>query len=170
MSRTVATLVVLLLGCAPRAEPGDSVPTPALGTVEGAETVGVVRVVGSAPMNVQLVLQPDTGRAIGITGPLRGEIERLAGIRIAVVGEIAASADPLVDRAIDVTRYTIVSVDGRPVVTGEIVAIDAGTARLRTESGEQIELRGVPESFRVGQKVWVQGPQSLTVQSYGLIR
>jgi hypothetical protein len=61
-------------------------------------------------------------------------------------------------------------VNGRPVVVGEIVTISGGTAQLRTEAGEQIELRGVPESFRVGQRVWVQGPQSLTVQSYGLIR
>jgi hypothetical protein len=161
---------MLVLGCAPRGEPADSVPSPAGAVPSGAGTVGTVRIVGSAPMNVQVVLQPDTGRSISLTGSLRAELEQLAGARVAVEGEIARSADPIVDRSIEATRYTILAVNGRPVVTGEIVSMNAGIARLRTESGEQIELRGVPDSFRVGQKVWVQGPKSLTVQTYGLIR
>ena len=52
----------------------------------------------------------------------------------------------------------------------EIVAIEGGRVRLRTRTGEEVYLSGAPEGFRVGQKVWVQGPTSIAVQSFGTIR
>ncbi|MEX0912315.1 MAG: hypothetical protein WD737_02375 [Gemmatimonadota bacterium] len=158
----------LLLGCGPQGQPADSVP--AGGDSRAPDAVsGVVRVVGSAPVNVQVVLQPQGGSAIRLTGPLSAELEQLSGATVRVQGEVTAAPDPLVDRQIEATGYEILEIDGAVVVMGEVVAISGGVARLRTARGLEVRLTGVPDELEVGQKIWVQGPQSLTVQSYGII-
>jgi hypothetical protein len=164
----LALAALLLMSCAPPPEPADSIPPAAAGEPE--TVVGIVRIVGSAPVNVQVVLEPQAGRSIRLTGPLVGELRRLAGVEVAVHGRLGRSPDPIVDRQLEAAGYEIVAVDGRSVVMGEIVSLAGGRAELRTDSGQVVTLSGVPQEFRVGQKVWVQGPQSLTVQSYGLIR
>jgi hypothetical protein len=169
MTRIATPLwLLLLVACTPPGEPPDSIPAP--DTAAGEPVRGTVRVVGSAPVNVQVVLQPPSGRALRLVGPLAGELERLAGVEVAVRGRVEPSPDPMVDRQLRVAGYEIVSVAGRPVVMGEIIAIQEGWVRLRTEAGEEVFLSGAPSQFRVGQKVWVQGPRSIAVQSYGMIR
>jgi hypothetical protein len=173
MIRSVAALLAVLLGCAPPGEPADTLTPGAAvpdGSAAGNELVGVVRVVGSAPMNTQIVLQPEEGGAVRLVGSLADELEQLAGATVAVEGPVGPSPDPLVDRELTAVGYRIVEVNGRAAVVGEVVSTENGNARLRTAEGDEVYLTGVPESFRVGQKVWVQGPRSLTVQSYGLIR
>ncbi|MQA89942.1 MAG: hypothetical protein GEU90_06885 [Gemmatimonas sp.] len=173
MLRLFTFLTVVLLGCAPRGEPSDSLSpgTRAAGR-EGRENilVGVVRIVGSAPVNLQVVVQPEGERTVRLLGPLVPELENLAGVRVAVEGDITESPDPIADRQLEATRYEIVEVDGSPVVMGEIISVSDGNARLRTADGEEVNLSGVPEAFRVGQKVWIQGPRSVAVQAYGMIR
>jgi hypothetical protein len=161
-------LALLLLGaCAPAEPPMDSIPS----TNAAAEVVrGTVRIVGSAPMNVQVVLRPEEGGSIRIVGPLLPEIQRLSGIQLAVTGPIGPAPDPMADRQIEATGYEIIAVDGQPVVMGEITSISGSSARLRTSRGEEVTLSGVPASFRVGQKVWVQGPENIVVQTFGTIR
>jgi hypothetical protein len=158
---------LVLAACAPPGEPQDS-----MRPVDGVagEVVGVVRIVGSAPVNIQVVLDPEQGSPIRIAGPLRAELEQLGGVDVALRGRVVDSPGPLADRQIEVAGYRIVGVDGRPVVMGEIVSISNGTARLRTPDGDEVYLSGVPAAFREGQKVWVQGPRSVAVQAYGLIR
>jgi hypothetical protein len=168
MSRYWSLLALTLLACAPRVEPGDSIPPPAGSLPQ--ELTGTVRIVGSAPVNVQVVLRPPSGGDVRLTGPMRAELERLDGAEVAVRGTVRPSRDPLVTREVEVTGYGIVSVDGRPAVMGEVVAVEGGWVRLRADSGEEVYLAGAPSSFRVGQKVWVQGPRSVVVQSYGTIR
>ncbi|MEX2583678.1 MAG: hypothetical protein WD766_10410 [Gemmatimonadota bacterium] len=170
MMRHSIVLMAVLIGCAPRGEPTDSIPLPEAAAERGEALIGFVRIVGSAPVNVQVVLQPEEGRSVRLVGPLVSELERLSGVLVAVRGEIRESADPIVDREIEATGYEILGVDGQPVVTGEITSISGGTAVLRTEAGHEIVLPAPPGELRVGQKVWVQGPQSLSVQSYGIIR
>jgi hypothetical protein len=169
MTRPLCMIGLLLLGaCVPRSEPADTLN--AVGG-QGAEAlVGTVRIVGSAPMNVQVVLEPDGGRGVRLVGPLASELQRLAGARVAVRGAIAPSPDPIVDRQIEASGYEILSVNDRPVVMGEIVGVSGEWVRLRTAEGEEVFLSGAPSDFRVGQKVWVQGPRSMAVQSYGTIR
>jgi hypothetical protein len=157
-----------LLACAPRTEPADTVAL----APSGGETMlrGEVQIVGSAPVNVQVVLQRERGGAVRLIGPLAEELANLSGALVEVRGEVATSPDPLVDQQVSVTRYDVVSVNGRPVVLGEIIDVTGDRALLRTAGGEEIHVVGVPGGFRVGQKVWVQGPQSVLMQSYGTIR
>lgn len=166
---TVALAVLAAAACAPPAEVADTLPAP---SADGTGSLtGTIRIVGSAPVNVQTVVQPrDGGRSVRVTGPLTDELGRLNGVEVALRGRIDASPDPMVDRQIEVSAYDIVSVDGRPVVSGEIVSIQAGRAVLRTDRGEEVVLAGAPADFAVGQKVWVQGVHTLSVQSYGTIR
>ena len=131
---------------------------------------GIVRVVGSAPVNVQVVLETEAGRSIRLTGPLRAELERLSGVQVVVRGEVTDAPDPLAAGQLEATSYDVVAVDGRAAVLGEVVAASGSGARLRTASGEELQLSNVPPGFRVGQKVWVQGPRTLAVQSYGVVR
>ena len=83
INRLLPILSFMAVACtSPQVERSDTVPTPVAG---GEETVsGVVRVVGSAPVNVQVVLQPETGRGLRLTGPLTDELQRLAGVEVAV--------------------------------------------------------------------------------------
>ncbi|HUE96070.1 MAG TPA: hypothetical protein VMN39_05395 [Longimicrobiaceae bacterium] len=166
IARTV--ILLALASCAPQAEPPDSLPAPS-GSAEGALR-GVVRIVGSAPVNVQVVLQPAEGGSVRLTGPLRDELATLAGAEVAVRGVLGPSPDPLADRQLEAIGYDIVAIDGLPVLVGEIVSVQGQQARMRTAEGEEVVLDVPAGVFRVGQKVWVQGPQRVSVQSFGVVR
>lgn len=167
--KVLSTLLVFVLAaaCSPRAEPADSIPRPP-GDLETVS--GVVRVVGSAPANTQVVLETSEGGQTRLVGALRDEMAQLAGIEVSVSGHAAASPDPLVDTEIEVVSYEIGMVNGRGVTLGEIVQVENRDAQLRTPEGDIIFLTGIPNEFRVGQKVWVQGPSTLVVQSFGVLR
>lgn len=160
-------LLLAALGCS--AQPGEQPgATPAPGGGERVE--GVVRVVGSAPVGVRVVLTPDGGKQIQLAGPLRDELRALSGARVAVSGASAPAPDPMVDRQITVADYEILSVDGQPVTAGTVEGRTGEWTVLRTEAGELVYLGGATDELRAGQKVWVQGPRSLIVQSYGVLR
>jgi hypothetical protein len=164
MALLAATL--LLVACAgPHAEPPDTIP----GVDAGDRVTGIVRIVGSAPINVQVVLQPESGRAIRIAGPLAAEIEKLSGAHIAVRGTMEAAPDPMVSRQVQVRSYEILSVDGQPVTMGTVEGHVNNWTLLRTAEGELVYLAGPPDRFRTGQKVWIQGPAARIVQTYGVI-
>jgi hypothetical protein len=166
----ISPLVALgaLLACTPQPEARDTTPAPVV--QEGEGIFGTVAIVGSAPINVQVVLRTADGASVRLIGPLVEELRRLSGVEVAVEGSMTSAPDPIVRRQIEVTDYDIISVDGEPVVMGEIMAIEDGRVRLRTRSGEDVYLSGAPAEFRVGHKVWVQGPRGVVVQSYGTIR
>ena len=159
---------VALLACTPQAERRDTVPTPASGTEAAAS--GTISIVGSAPMNVQVVLRDVDGRVVRLVGPLEPEVRRLAGAEVAVFGPVSSTPDPIVGQQIRVTDFEVLSVDGEPALMGEIVSMDGERAQMRMRDGETVTLIGAPSEFRVGQKVWIQGPRSFAVQSYGVIR
>lgn len=170
MKRIFLALGVVLASCAgPQAVPPDSTPQPA--AVAGEGLVGVVRVVGSAPVNVRVVLQPDTGGSVQLTGPLRDELRQLAGAVVAVTGAPdTAVPGGLESRAVEVTGYEVRSVDGEPVITGTVEGTTGAYVRLRTSAGELVYLADAPEGLQPGQKIWVRGASSVIVQSYGTIR
>jgi hypothetical protein len=154
----IPMLAVLLAACAP--QNGEAVNgTPPRAQEDRA--VGTVAVVGSAPMNVAVVIRDGRGD-VRVEGPLREEIRTLAGAVVEVRGRMA-------DRALQASGYEIRSVNGRPVETGTVERGASGGLQLRRSDGSTVALSGGGSNLRAGQKVWVQGPASVVVQSYGVI-
>lgn len=156
-----ATLLILLgmMGCATSAAERER-PGPA--AMAADSVVGVVRVVGSAPVNVQVVVQGAEGTVV-ITGPARDELRSVAGAEVVARGRREGGA-------LHAEQFDVRSVDGQPVVWGTVEALTGEYARLRTREGESVYLVRPPGDLRVGQRVWVQGPRSVIVQSYGVVR
>ncbi|HEX6369382.1 MAG TPA: hypothetical protein VF006_10645 [Longimicrobium sp.] len=154
MIRAAAVLAMAALaGCTP----------PAAARGGGPERLaGRVAVVGSAPMNVQLTLQTADGRSVYLTGPAAAELRALAGAEVEVEGRMQGGA-------FEARGYHIRSVDGRPVLWGTVEAAPGGGLQLRLEDGSAVRLGAGADRLRAGQKVWVQGPTQVQVQTYGVI-
>lgn len=164
MTRSAILLIGsgLMTACAaPASAPGPSPRAP--DTSAGEWVVGEVRVVGSMPVDVRTVIAPADGRAVEVRGPLRDEIRRLSGAEVAAFGSRAGET-------IDVRDYRILAVDGAGVFTGVVEESSSGDLILRTDGGETLRIEGAGGQVRVGQKVWLQGPATVRVQSYGVIR
>ena len=160
-------LASLVLVACTRPGAGASVPgggngAPAAGAQE-ARAVGRVAVVGSAPMDVRVALQTDGGENVYLAGPRLAELRSLAGARVEVRGRRDAGG------RLTVEDYQVVSVDGRPVETGTVERAPDGGLQLRRRDGSTVRLQGGVQQLRPGQTVWVQGPGSITVQTYGII-
>jgi hypothetical protein len=130
------------------------------GEAQGRERVqGVVRVVGSAPMNVRTVIQHEAGSTT-VSGPLTAELRRLAGAEVEAHGRSEQGA-------FIVDEYSIVAIDGRPATLGVVEGRAGEYLQLRTPDGELLYVLGAPDHFRIGEKVWVQGPSAIIAQTYG---
>lgn len=160
MQIRILLLPVMMMACTPPSSTGSAAPSQ--GADGQRQVVGTVRVVGSAPVNIQVVVQDTTGRATQIEGPLVGEIRRLSGAQVEVRGRMNRGA-------LIATGYDIRSVNGAPVQMGIVERAADGSLQLRKSNGEVISLLGATTQFRVGQKVWVQGLPTVRVQSYGVI-
>jgi hypothetical protein len=112
-------------------------------------------------MNVSVVIRDDRGD-VRVDGPLRDEIRSLAGAVVEARGRLR-------DRVLQTSGYEIRSVNGRPVEMGTVERSPSGGLQLRRGDGTVVVLSGGGANLRVGQKVWVQGPASVAVQSYGVI-
>jgi hypothetical protein len=123
---------------------------------------GFLRLVGSAPMNVRLVIQDGAGSTT-LTGALATELRRAVGAEVLVFGRRDGAAF-LVD------DYRIVAIDGRPVVMGVVEGETGDYVRLRTPEGELVYVVGATGQFRTGQKIWVQGPRGVVVQTFGTLQ
>jgi hypothetical protein len=156
--RTLVLMAVVLAGCTRPAS-----VQPAGGGAQEERVIGVPASVGSAPMNVRTVVVAEGGESVYVTGPLAAEIRSLSGARVEVRGRRAA------DRTLVASDYDVLSVNGRPVFMGVVERAADGTLQLRTRNGI-VRLQGAPAAFRPGMKVWVQGPGSVTVQTYGVVR
>ena len=155
-------LMSLLILCAAACTP--AVPPPAAPTAggQGDSLTGTLRVVGSVPVNVRLVLQDASGSTT-IGGELEPELRRLAGAEVVLTGRRqGASFTP--------TSYQVRSINGEPVTLGTVLSVSGGYLQLRTDAGEIVYLVASPAEIRVGQKVWIQGPRALIVQTFGIVR
>lgn len=173
IARGWCLLVTLLLAAAcgrPGVEPPDTTPRAAGAAADLEQVQGVVRVVGSAPVDVHVVVRAQDGDDVRVVGPLRDEIRQLTGAVVRVEGPLEGSGVPVAARQVRASDYEIVSINGEPVIQGVVEGKTGGWTVLRTRSGERVYLGSAPESIRTGQKVWVQGPRSVVVQSYGVIR
>lgn len=156
-----AGALLMSSACAPR--PAGSGAQPVPGAAADSTVVGTVRITGSMPMNVSVTIQDDAGGVLRVDGPLTPEVRALAGARVALRGRVA-------DRGIEVRSYDLRAVDGAPAYVGIVEAAPGGGLRLRLEDGRTLMLGATPNRFRVGQKVWVQGPAAVRVQTFGVIR
>lgn len=148
----LAAAALVATGCTP----------PAAGP-GGVETLrGRTAVVGSAPMNVSVSLQAEDGRSVTLVGPLAAELGRLAGAELEVEGRVSGAE-------LEPTAYRVLAVDGGPVWMGTVEAAPGGGLQLRLEDGTSIRLGGGTQALRPGQKVWVQGPGQVQVQTFGII-
>lgn len=155
------TLLALAVGGACMPKPaGEAAAEPVVHDT-GVYT-GTVRVVGSLPVSTQVVLQPEQGRPWTLTGPLVAELQALAGAELAVRGEVDKGV-------LQATAYQIRSVDGAPVETGVVERAPGGGLQLRRPDGSVLLLGGGASHLQPGHKVWVQGPQMLQVQTFGVI-
>lgn len=123
---------------------------------------GTIRVVGSAPVSVDVVVRDDDGNSTVLEGPLRDELRNLSGTRVEVTGRPGS-------RAMEVTDYRVISVDGRPVMTGVVEREGDGDAWLTTEDGRRFRLSGAVDHLEDGAKVWVQGEGTVRVRTSGRI-
>lgn len=164
------TALALAACGAPPAEAPDSAPGGDRAPTAGDGIQGVVRVVGSQPVDVHVVIEMEEGGTARVVGELRDEIRRLAGAVVRVEGPLAPSEMPVARQQVRATDYRIVSVNGEPVIQGLVEGKTGGWTILRTPEGERVYLASAPEGIRTGQRVWVQGPRSVIVQSYGVIR
>jgi hypothetical protein len=158
--RVLILLIVATAGCvSPSPAP---VRSASGGAAAGDSLLGTLRVVGSAPMNVRLTLQTATGSTT-VSGPLGDELRRLAGAEVVLRGR--SNGTDFV-----ATDYRIRSVDGRPVTMGTVLSASGPYLQLRTAEGEIVYLVSPPPQIQPGQKVWVQGPRGVIVQSYGTVK
>lgn len=149
---------------------GACATTPPSAGERAGGTEGTVRVAGSAPMDVHVLVEPEGEDAVRIVGARRDEIRRLSGARVVVYGTAGDSDHPIATRQIDASDYEIVSVNGEPVLQGVVQGKTAGWTVLLTRDGRTIYLTSVPDTVRTGQTVWVQGQQGLIVQSFGVLK
>jgi hypothetical protein len=175
MRRELLLLSLLMAGCTPQnGERANAAPTPqpaaeqARAAADTTAVRGTVAVVGSAPVNVAVVVREANGGSTLVEGPLAPEIGRLSGAEVEVTG--TRRPDPLHGQSVHATDYVVHAVDGRPVVSGVVERRPDGRLQLRADDGRTITLSGGEDHLRPGQKVWVQGPVTVQVQSYGVIR
>ena len=157
--RYAPLLLTVLMACTPPNSTGSATPAQA---VQQNSVTGTVRVVGSAPVSIQTVVQDSAGRTVQIEGPLEPEIRRLSGAQVTLWGRSSPGS-------LLVTAYDVRSVNGAPAQMGIVERAPDGGVQLRTADGQVVGLIGATGQFRVGQKVWVQGPAAVRVQSYGVI-
>ncbi|HEX8430232.1 MAG TPA: hypothetical protein VF625_03050 [Longimicrobium sp.] len=160
------SLVVGLVFAAACARPVPAIPAGGEGAPAGAgdaRVVGIVSVVGSAPMDVHVAVRPDAGQSVYVTGPLAAEVRNLAGARVDVRGKQGRGS-------IEAADYDVVSVDGRPVIAGTLERGSDGALMLRRRDGSLLRLQAAPATFAPGMKVWVQGTTPGMVQTFGVMR
>lgn len=132
---------------------------------------GVVAVIGADPLS-QVVVNVRLGqetRQVAVLGPLRAELGTLHGAEVEVRGTAVANVQPAPLRAVLVTSYEVVAINGERPIVGVLEHKQDG----RSVSGTH--LVGAPEELAqaVGSKVWVLGRPSnggIVVQAYGIIR
>jgi hypothetical protein len=132
-----------------------------------AEYRGKLVISGSEPgTSVRLV--NDSGH-VALAGALEPELRRLAGASVVVRGSLQGAGPA---QTLEATDYEVTEIDGATPVTG---LLKTGDGQLRLVGRETLELVGAPKALaeKAGGKVWVVGTKSgdsLTVQSYGIIR
>ena len=139
--------------------PRDSAAPAQMDTVRG-----IAAVVGAVPVT-SVVVRPEIGPPVTLTGALATEVGRASGADVWVRGRRVG------DRTIEVTRYAVRSVDGVPAVTGTLVA-EGERFLLATDDGRRHRIMQPPASLRehVGARIWISGNLGSSITAYGVLR
>jgi hypothetical protein len=137
-----------------------------------ADTVaeGTVRVVGPAE-SADVILHGATASA-GLMGPLVGELRRLSGATLRVTGTPRNNSEPVPPRAVLVSDYEVLEVDGERPLVGTLLSRDG---HLWLAGRDTVELvADLPDlAAWPGARVFVLGEREgdrFRVKSYGVIR
>ncbi len=131
---------------------------------------GIVYVVGADPFTHVVVRGP--GGDVAVTGSLAGELRALSGAEVRIAGPPAAPSMPPPRRAVDVTSYTVLSINGATPAVGVLIERNGA---LWLAGRDTVPLVDVPPGFagKPGDKLFVIGPMvdgKLSVSTYGVIR
>jgi len=122
---------------------------------------GIVRVVGIDALPVVTLVPDDASRSVTLDGP--PSLRRVAGLRIAVVGERSGAR-------LAVRRFTVLAANGVPATDG-VLAADGDALVLVTSDGTRHRLVNPPPLLRssVGHRAWVSGALDRAPVAYGII-
>ena len=142
-------------------------PRPTEATVAaGITATGTVRVIGADP-RPQVILDVADGTRRALVGLASSELAQLAGAKVRVRGEAAATPPPETN-GLTIESYEILEVAGTKPILGRLHS-EEGV--LFVDTTRVINLP--PELVRaVGAKVWVggrPGPRGLIVTAYGIL-
>ncbi|HJU64245.1 MAG TPA: hypothetical protein VJ596_01150 [Gemmatimonadaceae bacterium] len=153
----------------PKSRPPSPAPTPPPRTTPPGtardSARGVVRIVGSLPVNVSVVLTPEgSTSAIRLSGDGAATLRQLGGVEVVVRGTRTASGE------FDVASFTVRSVNGDPAVDGVLV-VDGGGLAIDTDGGRR-RVSNPPDALRelVGARVWITGSLDRGPNMFGVIR
>ncbi|MDH3459358.1 MAG: hypothetical protein OER90_21150 [Gemmatimonadota bacterium] len=133
---------------------------------------GVVRAVGAIPLT-QTVVQTASGE-VALVGPYRDELSRVIGAEVRVWGKALANAPPAPSRAVEVSAYEVVQLNGQRPVVGTLAERE-DSHFIEVSRTEIVRLAALPRELTtlVGRRVWVfgeRGPNGLRVQVFGEVR
>jgi hypothetical protein len=122
---------------------------------------GIVRIVGVDALPLVTLLPDDASRSVTLDGP--PSLRRVAGLRIAVVGERSGAR-------LAVRRFTVLAANGVPATDG-VLAADGDALVLVTSDGTRHRLVNPPPLLRssVGHRAWVSGALDRELVAYGII-
>jgi len=122
---------------------------------------GIVRVVGVEAFPQAVLVLGDSSPPITLDGP--PALRRVAGLRVAVVGE-------RVGARFTVSRFVVVAANGLPAIDGIVVA-SGDVLTLVTADGKRFPLVNPSPVLRasIGHRVWISGPLDHEAVAYGII-
>lgn len=138
-----------------------SVTAEKVATARTDSLEGIVRVVGVDALPQVVLVLDDASPSVTLEGP--ASLRRVAGLRIAVVGERAGAR-------FAVRRFIVLSANGVAVTDG-MLAADGEALVLVTPDGARHRLVNPPPLFRasVGHRAWVSGPLDREPVAFGII-
>jgi len=122
----------------------------------------------------QIVVRPgDTGPGVAVAGPLREDMGSLDGVEVEARGVAQANQPPTPPRAVNVTSYRVVSVDGLVAHDGTLSRRNDGMWVIGARDTVQLA-EPVPGALAalVGRRVYVAGPIQngrVAVQAFGAV-
>lgn len=158
---------LIAAGSCRRQPPTPTARLPTEATVAaGITATGTVRVLGADP-RPQVILEVADGTRRALVGAPSSELAQLAGAKVRVRGETAATQPPGTN-GLTVESYEILEVAGTKPILGRLHSDDGvflvDTTRVVNLPSELVRA--------VGAKVWVggrRGPSGLIVTAYGIL-